>query len=394
MSSNPLNGWDRRLAVYSQGASITNAASYAALFRSVIGVDIGPAESGVIRAKQDRGLGRAMQDDWVEGRVQPIPWNVVTSLKSRSANDASPLELALYKAAGLKVTTTASTSVAFTPSATPIETGDFAFAELVRLLGSGDADIAFEKLVGCVVREVAFEGGDKEVQATFTGVGKQKYTGGGLDSVTLASGVVTTLTTTAAESYALGAGYYLCESEVILVSPTWSGTSHNITRAQLGTTGAAHTAKPLKPYIPAGIAYTGAPVPESLTTTVTLDGIALRCTSWKFNIQTGMDLLPGETGSKYSQGAMCKRTEVTASLSVIVKGDDVRWLNKATARKTCALSIVQGTTAGGIITLAAPYTEVVAPPISEPDNGPSEVQLQLRVRDNGSGNNSFSLTLT
>lgn len=394
MSSNPLNGWDRRLAMYSVGASITDAASYAALFRSVIAVDMGPAEVGVIRSKQDRGPGRGMQDGWVEGRVQPIPFSVQTSLKSRADQDDPPLELALYKAAGLKVTTNASTSVVLTPSATPVETGDFAFADLVRLLGSGDADIAFERLANCVVREIALEGGDKEVQATFTGIGQRKYLGGSLDSITLADGSVTSLTTTAEQSYSLGSGYYLCESEVILVTPTLGGTSHTIARAQLGTTGAAHAAKALKPYVPAGIAYSGAPIPESLTTTVTLDGIALRVTSWKANITTGMDMLPGETGSKYSQGALEKRTDVTITMSVIAKGDDVRWLNKATARKTVTASLVQGTTAGGIVTVAAPYCEIVAAPMTEPENGPSEIQIQLRVRDNGSGNNSFSITLT
>lgn len=394
MSTNPLNGWDRRLAVYSQGASITDAASYAALFRSVISVDSGPAEVGVIRPKLDRGLGRAMQDGWVEGRVLPIPWSVQTSLKSRPDADDAPLELALYKAAGLKVTTNASTNVTLTPSATPIGSGDFVFAELVRLLGSGDSDVAFEKLYGCVVRELSLEGGDKEVQATFGGVAQRKYTGGSLDSITLADGSGTTLTTTAEESYALGAGYYLCESEVILVTPTYGATSHTITRAQLGTSGAAHAAKALKPYIPAGIAYSGAPIPESLTTTVTIDGVALRVTSWKADITTGMDMLDGETGSKYSQGAVEKRTEVLINCSVIAKGDDVRWLNKATARKTVTATLVQGTTAGGIVTLSAPYCEVVAPALTEPDNGPSEIQMQLRVRDNGSGNNSFSLVLS
>lgn len=394
MSTNPLNGWDRRLAVYSQGASITDAASYAALFKSVISVDVGPAETGVIRPKMDRGLGRAMQDGWVEGRVMPIPFSVQTSLKSRADADNAPEELALYKAAGFKVTTTSSTSVAMTPSATPINTGDFVFGELVRILGSGDADIASEKLYGCVVREVALEGGDKEVQATFSGVAQRKYACGSLDSVTLSDGSGTTLTTTADESYALGAGYYLCESEVILVAPTPGATSHTITRAQLGTTGAAHAAKALKPYIPAGIAYSGSPVPESLTTTATVDGSALRVTSWKANITTGLDLLPGETGSKYSQGAVAKRSDVTISMNVIAKGNDIRLLNKATARKSIAVTLVQGTTAGGIITLSAPYCEIVAPPISEPENGPSEIQLQFRVRDDTAGNNSFALTLT
>ena len=400
MSTTVVNGWDRRLSVVSEttfGTTPTpaNVAAYAAQMLSVVSVDMGVAESGVIRPKQDRGLGREMQDGWVEGRVEPIPFNVQTSLKTRAAVDTTPQEDPFYKAAGFTRTTNASTSVVYTMGATPLETGDFASMTLQRFLGSGDANIERETMRGCVVREVTLEGGDKEVRATFAGVGIGKSASGSIDSVTLASGVVTTMATSVDEAYRLAPGYYLCESEIILLTAVdLTGAAHTITRGALGSTAAAHSAKAFKPYIPTGISYTGSPISESLTTGVTLDGNALRCTSWKMSVTTGMDLLPGETGSKYTQGAYEKRNDVTVSLNCILKGNDISLLNKSTQRKTVTLSIVQGTAAGGVVTIAAPYCEIVVPPVSEPENGPSEVVINLRVRGNGSGNNSLSISLT
>lgn len=401
MSLNPINGWDQRVLVLPEATLGTtptpaNVATYAGYAVEAIDCDLGPAESGVIRDKQDRALGRAMRSGYVEGRVEPMAFSLMTSLKSRTAADTVPDIYRLFEAGGLKTTVNAGVSYVLEPSATPIETGDFVPVSIQRILGSGDAQRELETLAGCVVRQVTISGGDKEVMVGFQGVGRgPKYTQGPLDSITLADGSGTSLTTTAAESYSLALGYYLCESEIIKVTAvTYGGTSHTIARAQLGTTGAAHSAKALQPYIPTGIAYTGSPISEALTTNVTIDGVTLRATSWEWTFQTGMDLLPGETGSKYSQGAKYGRYDVSCTINFLLKGDDIRLFNKATSRDAVTLSLAQGTSAGGIITIASSYCEVVAPAATAPANDISAVALSFRIRDDGNGNNAFTVTLT
>ena len=373
-----------------------SVAAYAALALPTQKVDLGPVQAPVVRPKQDRGLGRGMQDGFVSGRYEPVPWNVMMSLMSRSANDADPREVALFKAAGLKKTTNAGVSTVYAPSATPEASGDFVSATLTRLMGRSPGEMEYERLTGCLVDLLRIEGGDKEVTLSWSGVGQQKVVGTALASITLASGVVTTLTVTAAESYALAPGYYICESEIILVSaPTYGGTSVTIARAQLGTTGVAHTAQPLYPYIPSGISYSGSPIAESLTTNVTLDDDStFRCLSWGVDIKTGLAPLAGETGSAYFQGVKATRYDVAPTFTFLLKGNDVRKFNKARERTAIAFSVSQGTSAGGIITIAFPYCELVAPKADDSANDTVTVQASLRVRDNAAGNNAFSITLT
>lgn len=373
-------------------ANVAAMAAYALPTRKM---DLGPVQAPEVRAKQDRGLGRGMQDGFVSGRYAPVPWSVEQSLMTRSAVDADPRELALFKAAGLKKTTNGGVSCVFSPSATPEPSTDFVSATLWRLLGRSPGEMEMERLTGCLVESLRIEGGDKEVTLNWSGVGQQKTVGTALASITLASGVVTTLTVTAAESYALAPGYYICESEIILVSaPTYGGTSVTIARAQLGTTGVAHTAQPLYPYIPSGISYSGSPISEALTTNVTLDDDStFRCLSWSIDIKTGLAPLPGETGSAYFQGVKATRYDVAPSFTFLLKGNDVRKFNKARERTSLAFSVSQGTSAGGIITIAFPYCELVAPKADDNANDTVTVQASLRVRDNGSGNNAFSITL-
>ena len=95
MGSNVINGWDRRASIVSESVlgelpAPANVAAYAATFLSLITLDAGAVETGAIRPKQDRGLGNAMQDGWVEGRVEPMPFSVITSLKTRADADDAP----------------------------------------------------------------------------------------------------------------------------------------------------------------------------------------------------------------------------------------------------------------------------------------------------------------
>lgn len=406
MSANPVNSWDMLVLAATEttlGTTPTpaNQAAYAALALEAINCSLGPAEVGVIRPKLDRAQGRDQQSGFVEGRVMPIEWSLDTSVKSRAAVDtASPL-LPLLKAAGLLHTVNAATNVTITHPGQPLEGGAFAGVSLTRLLGSGLAVHQAEVLRGCVAKALRLEGGGSEVLAKFSGVGIGKTTAAGqagvlgrLDSITLASAVVTTLTITAEESYRLGLGYYLCESEVIQVTAcTPGGTSATIARAALGSTGAAHTAQPLVPYRPTAT-FTGAPIAEA-TSSVTLGGVAARCRSWAVDITTGMDLLEPETGSRYSQGAKYGRIDAKARLQLVLSGEQVSLLGKATARPNLALALSQGSGVGGIFTFNAPNCEVAAFAVPDTANDIAIVDVELRLRGGtGAGNDTWNIVLT
>jgi hypothetical protein len=397
MSTNPVNAWDQRALIapettFGTTPAPANIAAYAALALENIDVTTGPAEVGAVRAKKDRSLGRGMQSGFVEGRVAPIAWSAQLSVKSRSAIDADPRELALYKMAGLKKTTNAAVSCVLAPSATPIESLDFASATITRFLGSGLATYQAEILRGCLVQGLRWEGGDKEVTLKANGLGVGKLTQGGLDSVTMLIGA-TTLTHTAEESYRLSPGYYLCESEVILVTSVGYGsTTSNITKGALASTSAAHTAKPFQPYVPAGITFAGSPIPEPVST-LTVGGITVRAQSWFFELATGLDMLPGETGSKYVQGAKYTRYAAKLGARLVLSGDQVSLMGKVTQRPNLAVAISQGVGVGSIWSASLPYAEVE--PFAAPDtaNDVAVVDVTFRTRDNA-GNDLFSVTLT
>lgn len=400
MGSNVVPGYNPILLAAEESAFGTaptpgSTSAYAALALSTIQAKLGPVQAPAVRPKQDRGLGRGMQDGFISGRYEPQPWNVMMSMKSRSAVDDAPRELALWKACGFTRTVTGGVSYGLSPSATPVESADFVSATLSRFLGRTPGEIEYERLTGCLAQSVKIEGGDKEVMLTFAGVGQQGVVGTALASITLANGSGTTLTVTSAESFALAPGYYLCESEIILVSaPTYGSTSVTITRAQLGTTGAAHTAKPLYPYVPAVSAYSGSPISETLTTSLTLNGTAFRVSNWSVDINTGLAPLPGETGSAYFQGVKANRYDVACNITFILKGDDVRKFNQARERTAQAVVIAQGTAAGGIISISLPQAELVAPEAQDNANDSVAVSASFRVRDSAAGNDAFYITFT
>jgi len=402
MGSNPLAGYNPVLIAQSESALGTipapaDVAAFAAAAVPTIKADLGPVQTPAVRAAQDRGLGRGNTNQFISGRYEIVPWSVMMALRSRADADDPLRELAFWKACGFPITTNAATSVVISQGNTPIESTDFVSLGLTRILGRSPGEMELERLAGCFAESVRIEGGDKEVMLTFAGQGQSKGVGTSVASLSVADGSTTTVTVSADESYAfLGGGYYIWESEIVLVAPATAGaTSISITRAQLGSSGAAHSSQPLYPYIPAGISHGGAPISEALTTTVTFDAVAFRCLNWGIDIKTGMAALPGETGSALPyQGVKATRYDVTPSFSFVCKGDDVRKLNKARARKEIAVSFLQGTTAGGIITAAFPQCEAVGMKIEDNANDTVTVSGQLRCREVAAGNGMFTLTFT
>ena len=405
MGLNPVNAWDTVIAVAQEtvlGVPVAPAstAAYGLQLLEIINASVGPAEVGVIRAKQDRAQGRGMQSGWVEGRIMPIAWNVDTSLKTRAAVDTPSPLLPLLRAAGLLHTINAASNVTISVAATPTESGVFAGATLTRFQGQGLGTQMAARLRGCVTKSISITGAAGEVLAKFSGVGIGRSTAAGqaavmgkIDSITVAGG--TTLTITAAESKRLGLGYYLCEAEVIEVTAcTPGGTSATITRGALGTVAAAHTAVPLVPFRPAPT-YTGAPIAEP-TSTVTLGGVALRCRSWSIDITTGMDLVEPETGSRYSQRAKYGRCDVKVQLQLVLDGDGVSLLGQVQTQENLALALVQGVGAGGVFTANMPNCAIDPFVLPDSANDISIIDLTLRVRDGAAtvGSDLLNLVLT
>lgn len=393
-SAHPVNSWDMHLFAASESAFGTQADPAAANGLQVISCNLGPVEAPGVRPKKDRSIGRGMQDGYVSGDVPPMDWNVVTSVKTRADADDAPRELALYKAAGLKGTVNSSTSYVLSMSTSPIETGDFVSATLQRNLGSGDGSALAEALRGCVTKKLIWSGGNKEVELVASGAGVGKYTYGGIDSITLANNSVTSVTITAQESYRLQPGFYICESEIIQVTAvSYGSTSATIVRGALSSTAAAHTAQPLRPYLPAAT-YAGAPIAEP-TSTCVLGAISpIRLIEWSVDFTTGLDLLPHETSSAYVQGAKAVRYACDIKAKAVLYGARVDLAGMAAQRTAVSLSLSQGSGAGGVITFGASNVEVMPFTVPDTNNDVAIVDLSFRLRDGGTASDMFTVTLT
>lgn len=393
----PVNAWDMAALVAGEASfgtvpdPVAAAAFECINFKTGVGVAVGE-----VRGKKDRNVGRNMQSGFVEGRVKPISWSIDTSVKSRAAVDTVPRESALYRGAGMTQTVNSSTSVVYTLPAAPIETANsFASLSLLRLFGKSPYVYQAEQLRGGVVKTLDWSGGDTELMLKASGECADKYLMGYSSSITLADGSGTTLTfANAEEAYRFGLGFYQVENEVIRITARPSSTTATILRAQLSTSGAAHAAVPLRPYIPT-LTYAGSPISEGGTVTTTVDGVALRTMSWGVSLTTGMDLLPGESGSKYVQGVKALRNDLTVRLKlVLTETQGVSLLGKARDRNTVAITLVQSTgAAGGVMTFSIPYCEVVPFELPDTVNDVAVCDVTFRVRDN-SGNDAFTLTFT
>lgn len=395
MSAEPINSWDAVALVAGESTFGTTPNPAAAQACEIISIKTGGSEEGATRGKRDRGLGREMQNGFVRGRVQPGQFSIITSWKSRpDADDAYAVMDTILAAAGLYKTTNSGVSVTYTPVADPQSTGTLIPMSIFRATGKGLYASFAEQMRGCVVKTVKISGGDKEVECEASGDWAGKYTLGKVDSVTLANNSVTSITLTAEESYRIGPGWYSIESEIIKVTDaTYGATSRTIARGELSSTAAAHTAQPMMPYVPADIVFSGSPISEA-TATFTLDSVALEVQSWQATFTSGIDLRAGATGSAYTQGTKLLRTDLTITAKVMLRREHLSLVGKSNTGKTVVCSIVQGTGAGGIFTLAASYCEVMAFEVPDNENDIVIADISLRCRGNVAGNNLFTITLT
>lgn len=226
-NNNPVNSWDSLVLAASETTFNTIVTPASAQALEVISCDLGHAANvGQVRPKKDRPQGRGMQSGWVEGDVEPIPFSIEYSQKSRAAVDTAAKDLAILKAAGMTQTITGGVSTALTVGPTPIETGSFSPLQLMRYLGKGDALHEMEMSSGGVVKQISWSGGEKEITVKASGDAASKTWAGRIDSFTLASGVVTTYTPSVSDVRKFGGAnaiYAQCESEIMtlgVISPS------------------------------------------------------------------------------------------------------------------------------------------------------------------------------
>lgn len=353
------------------------------------GLDMGPAEQPNTRAVKDKTASRDMTLDFVSGRVDPIPFTVPVSVKSRAAADTVPVESALLKAAGLKETVNSSTSVVYSIVGAPTVTG----LSILRALGPAGACYFAEHGRGGVVKQLTFEGGDQELVMRAAGAFIGKYHLGAAD-VTLDDESDTSMAVdTAAEVYRMGLGWYKVEDEVVKgTAIDYSTGIVTVTRAEASTTAAAHASKTAEPYIPS-FAPTGSPITEA-NLTISLDGANERCTKFTLDITTGVDHLPGESGSEYVQGLKVVRIDATLTVEMVLTKENVAFIGKCSENKDpVAITITCGTGTGGKVAFSMPYCQVVPFAVPAPANDVSIVSMQFRVRGN-SGNDSLTITYT
>lgn len=386
MAFEPVPGWDARVLIASETTFGTIPALASTQAIECISCDMGPMEVGNVRAKKDKTQGRGATNEFVEGRVDPISFSLETSIKTRAAATTVPKESALYKAGGLVETVGA--NVVYSMSSAPTVSS----LAVTRVLGTGATAYQGERGRGGVVKALTWAGGDQELNLKASGAFAGKYHQGYVASVALATTGTLTFTATGDDIYRIGLGYYLIENEVVEVTAINRTTGVvTITRGALATTAAAHTGNALTPYYPS-LTLSGSPISEA-NSTVSIDGTTTRATKWTVELTTGIDHLPGETGSAYVQGLKAVRYSLKTTVGLVLKREDVSFMGKVLARKNCALVLSQGTGTGAVATFSLPYAE--AEPFTVPDtqNELVAVDLTFRHRDSA-GNDAFTLTLT
>ena len=386
MAGEPIAAWDQRLLVGNETTFGTPDAPAAGQTFEAISIDMGPAQQAETRSKKDRTQGRGMTTGFVEGRVKPIPFSIQTTVKSRASATTVAKESAIYKSAGM-IETVGGSNVTYTFTSAP----DVPGLQIYRILGTGTSAYFAEQGRGGLVSTLTWSGGDQELTVDAKGAFIGKYHQGRVDSITV-NDAVTSYTFTGEDVHRVNIGYYLCESEIILVTAmNYTTGVATITRGALSSSAVAHTAKPLTPYI-GTLTYSGNPLTEA-NATVSYGGSALRCTKFQVELSTGIEHLPGETGSAYSQGFKSTRYDLKTSFTTVMKREEVNFIGRTLNRTNGAITITCGTGAGSIATFSMPYGEFEPSALPDNQNDVVSVDWNFRHRDS-SGNDMFTLTMS
>lgn len=388
-NTDPVPAWNERVLISNESAFGTPTDPAAAQGFEVINLDMGPSEAKERRPKKDKTLGRDMTLGFVSGRQPLIPFAIDTSWKSRADADDTPKESAIMKCAGFTETVNSNTSVVYSIANQPTIQG----LSVYRTFGTTVETSLGEWGVGGLVGQLVFGGGDSELMLKASGSFIRKHFLGYSASGTLVDAADLTLAlNTATDGYRFGEyGYYQIESEIVKVTANDYAGILTVSRAQLSSSAAAHSAVAVYPYMPTPT-LAGSPISEA-NCTVTLDSVATRCTKFSINIETGISHLPPETGSAYVQGGKATRIGATVDLELVLTRAQVDLIGKAAQFKVATCTIVCGTGAGGIVTFSLPYCEIM--PFATPGATNDIVVVGLKLRCRGSsGNDMLTITCT
>lgn len=386
-TTNPVFGWDERLLAVLESTFNTTPNPASTQYVQVYDTDMGPLEQQDTRYIHDKTQGRGISAQVVSGQVKPMAWKTKTSVKTRAAVDAVPTEDAFYQAGGLVQTVNTGTSVAYSFSSLP----SLKSLSIYRALGATPYE-AQQGYGGCV-EELGWSFGDHELTLDVGG----KFAGKnflGQASATVANGTNTSVTVdNAGDEYKLSPGWYAWESEIIQITAVQYGSgTFTCVRATLSSSGAAHTAKNLSPYLPVISQPTYTPISEA-NVTVTIDSVATRCIKGSLKLKTGISHLPHESGNKRVQGIKAVRYSITGDVELVLTDDTQRLEGKMSQTKLCAVTIVCGTGAGNIVTFSLPYCILKPFAVPSPSNDISIIKLALMPRDNA-GNDMMTAVYT
>ena len=120
----------------------------------------------------------------------------------------------------------------------------------------------------------------------------------------------------------------------------------------------------------------------------------VRCISWGFELTTGMDLLPGETGSQTIQGAKYGRMDAKLNLRLVLSQQQLTMIGRAHGLASVACTVNQGSGTGGLFSIACAQGIISNFSVPDTANDVAVVDVGLRLRDSAAGNDLFTVTLS
>ena len=353
----PTMGYQMRCWVGAQASIGNYRAIHDCTQIQVTTVDVGPEELREQRNDADRNLQRYMQTvQQREGRYAITPWSIEQVLRPSGTAGTAPNAAVLYEAAFGAAANTPGTSEVYSEAEVHCPDGLTIFYGTSKEMWMlGDA----------IVQTIRIEHGrDEEVRVTFSGVAALRARAGAMTIDAVAGminepGPSTVIMAGFAATYTPEEGLfqYQVGTEVIgLTSITYSTGACVWTRAQAGTSAAAHAnGTAVELYTPAA-AFSGVPI-MAYDCSWSVDGGATGLTlleAWA-EYACGIDFLEQEAGE--DRPTRIRRHLIEATWGATFQGrDDTRQALFSAPANQNALSIawVMGSAAGNIAAVAMP----------------------------------------
>ena len=323
-------------------------------------------KSPEFRPTKDTAGNRATINAQISGRHGICSWSVTTSIRPEVSGEPAYGDL-LRNGFGTRTSTT------YTIAANQDDSISLAAGYVNG--GTGSSAAFLEHAFNSRVSSIMWEWGDTEPQVTFTGIAPRRIAIGVTESDSVDNSTdPVTITVEDADvydtedvgdlsAYANGEGIRLnLESETVAIDSTgivYASDQVTATRAQEGTSIAAHAAgTAIYPSAPGTSMSSAEPVPET-GVTISIGGSAFKCISGKVNFDTGKDLSPYETGSKYAgkSSGTDKPYTINGELGILFRADGTagtnphKFIREIVSHAQQTLSIVFTNSTGDTMTL-------------------------------------------